>query len=206
MPPPVKWSFNLEFFKYLPLYGGAILQRGLFVSMALLLPLYLVDTFKLQPYQVGFYFTTSAVITTLLMPLTGRLADKAYRTRIVVGAMFVMGLSIIGFGLVANRALFTGLFLLETVAFSFMVPTSMKIFGDQVDKHPHRGQIVGAASSSREILNVVLIFCLVPLYKCQNALPWIALGLISMLLAVSYMISGKSKESLAEGSPSPIKA
>lgn len=208
MPPSSKRSFNLEFLKFLPLYGGAILQRGLFVSLSILLPLYLVDVFKLQPYQVGFYFTASAIITTILMPLTGRLADEVYRTRIVVVSMFVMGISILGFGLVSSRALFTGLFLLETTAFSFMVPASMKIFGDQVDKHPHRGQIVGAASSSREILNVVLIFCLVPLYKHQASIPWIALGVMSMLLAIPYMTSGKRNEFVLEEvvAPSSVKA
>jgi len=191
VPVPAKKSFDLEFLKYLPLYGGAILQRGLFVSFSILLPLFLVDYFKLQPYQVGFYFTSSAIITTILMPLTGRLADEAYRTRIVVSAILVMGLSIIGFGLVTNQKLFTLLFLIETTAFSFMVPASMKIFGDQVDKHPRRGQIIGTTSSSREILNVILIFCLVPLYQYKVRLPWIILGFSSLLLAIPYLYAGR---------------
>lgn len=185
--PAPKRSFNLEFLKYIPLYSGAILQRGMFVSLSILLPLFLVDFFKLQPYQIGFYFTASAIITSILMPITGKFADKPYKHWIVILSILTMGFSIIGLGLAKNQVLFTCLYLLETIAFSFMVPASMKIFGDSVDKHPHRGQIIGAASSSREILNIILIFCLVPIYKYNFSLPWIILGVLSILMVLPYI-------------------
>lgn len=184
---PAKRSFNFEFVKYLPLYGGAILQRGLFVALSILLPLFLVDYYKLQAYEVGYFFTASAVITTLLMPVTGRLADGIYKHFIVIISMVTMGVSIIGFGLISNPVVFTSLFLIETVAFSFMVPSSMKIFGDIVAGHPNRGQIIGAASSAREILNIIMVTTLAPIYQYKTTMPWLLLGLMSILLALPYI-------------------
>lgn len=186
--PAQKRSFNLEFLRHIPLYSGAILQRGLFVSLAILLPLFLFDFYKLQSYQIGLYFMASAIITSILMPITGRLADKPYRDLIVIYSILVMGFSIIGFGFATNEVVFTCLYLIETIAFSFMVPAAMKIFGDSVDKHPHRGQIVGTASSSREILNIILVFCLIPIYKYNFNLPWIILGIMSVFMVLPYVV------------------
>lgn len=189
--PPSKPSFNLEFLRYLPYYGGAILQRGLFVALSLLLPLFLVDRFHLEPYQVGLYFTTSAVITTCMMPIGGRVADSsAWRLHIIWLAMLAMGLSIVGFALAPNQSVFTVCFLVETVAFSFMVPASMRVFGDRISAHPQRSQIVGAASSSRELLNIAMVLGLVPLYYVTPALPWALLGVASMLLGLPYLLLG----------------
>lgn len=190
-----KRSFDLGFLKFLPLYSGAILQRALYVALSILLPMYLVDRFHLSPYQVGFYFTGSAVITTILMPITGRLADQGDRLRIVIGSIAAMGLSVMAFALLDNKYTFTIMYVIETIAFSFMVPAAMKVFGDHVDSHPRRGQIVGAASSSRELVNIVLICCVVPMYKYEQRLPWIVLGGLSLLLTLPY-ISALKRQSL----------
>lgn len=188
--PASKPSFNLNFLRYLPYYGGAILQRGLFVALSLLLPLFLVDRFYLEPYQVGLYFTASAVITTCLMPIGGRVADSTWRLHIIWVAILIMSLSIMGFGWASNQLTFTVCFLLETVAFSFMVPAAMRVFGDQVSAHPQRGQIIGTASSSRELLNIILILVLVPLYYVAPVLPWVLLGAGSLLLGLPYLLLG----------------
>lgn len=188
--PPSKPRFNLEFLRYLPYYAGAILQRGLFVALSLLLPLFLVDRFHLEPYQVGLYFTTSAVITTCLMPVGGRVADSAWRLHIIWLAMLTMGLSIVGFALAPNLSIFSTCFLVETVAFSFMVPATMRVFGDRISTHPQRGQIVGAASSSRELLNIAMVLGLVPLYYIAPTLPWVLLGAASLLLGLPYLLMG----------------
>lgn len=188
--PPSKPRFNLEFLRHLPYYGGAILQRGLFVALSLLLPLFLVDRFHVEPYQVGLYFTASAVITTCLMPVGGRVADSAWRLRIIWFAISAMGLSIVGFALAPNLYIFSACFITETVAFSFMVPATMRVFGDRISAHPQRGQIVGAASSSRELLNIAMVLGLVPLYYISPSMPWILLGVASLLLGLPYLLLG----------------
>ncbi len=181
-------KFNLDFVHYLPFYSGAILQRGLYVALSLLLPLFLLENYNLPAYQIGFYFTTSAIITSVLMSFAGHCADKKRSKLIAMVSMTVMGLSIIGFSLSSsNQIIFTILFIIETIAFSFMVPSTMKIFGNKVENHPQKEQIIGTSSSSREILNVILIFTLVPIYKYSNSLPWLLLGLMCLILMLPYL-------------------
>lgn len=185
--PQTEQKFNLEFLKYLPLYGGAILQRGIYVALSILLPLFLVDQYALPPYQVGLYFTGSAILAVVLLPIGGRLADTSARHTIIIVSIFVMGASFIGLGLNINQLSFTILYAVETIAFSFMAPSAMKIFGDAVQTHPRRGQIVGAASSSRELINIVVVLALVPLYKISHHWPWMLLGVLTIIFTLPYL-------------------
>lgn len=101
--------------------------------------------------------------------------------------MIIMGLSIFLFGIIEDQTYFTMVFLLETLAFTVMSPNSMKIFGDKVAHHPRRDEIIGTSSSVRELLNIVLSFCLVPLYAVNKMLPWIFISFTCFLLAIPYL-------------------
>lgn len=180
-------SFSWSFIKYLPFYGGPLLQRLLMVAFAMLLPLYLVDRLSFLPHQVGFYFTMSAIITTSTMPFTGRLSTYSCSNYIIVAAMLIMGLSILGMGFTTSRATFTALFIIETIGFSIMTPNAMKIFGDKISNHVRRGEIVGASSSLREVINILLAFCLIPIYEFNVTLPWVILSVLCFLLSVPYL-------------------
>lgn len=187
VPPQSEPKFTLEFVKFLPFYSGAIIQRGMYVALSMLLPLFLIDKFMLPPYQVGLYFTGSAVLTSILMPIGGKVADSPLRSRTIVLSILAMGCSIVGFGFASSQPAFTVLYVVETIAFSFMVPSAMKVFGDAVQQHPQRAQIVGTASSSRELLNIAMVFGLIPLYKAGPALPWILLGVLTVSLSIPYL-------------------
>lgn len=191
VPPQTKPKFTTDFLKVMPLYSGAVLQRGLYVTLSILLPLFLVDKFSLEPYKVGLYFTGSAIVTSILMPWGGRVADTGARFAVTVASILVMGASILGMGLVDNKALFTVFYAMETIAFSFMVPCAMRIFGDAVQNHPQRGPIVGTASSSRELLNIALVMGIVPLYSMSHSLPWVVVGLATMVFAIPYLRAGR---------------
>ncbi|MEO5379082.1 MAG: MFS transporter [Magnetococcus sp. DMHC-6] len=180
-------KFTLDFIAYLPLYSGAILQRGLYVALSILLPLYLVDRFQLSPYQVGFYFTGSAVITTFLMPIGGRVADTSYINLSLLTSICSMGISLLGCGLSEKIEYFTLFYALETLAFAFMAPAAMKKFGDAVQSHPLRGQIVGTSSSMRELINIIMVLFLVPIYHASNQLPWFLLGILTLLVSLPYI-------------------
>jgi len=194
-------SFSFDFIKYIIFYSGPILQRGLFVSFAVLLPLYLVDKFHMKPYLVGTYFTASAIITTVLQSITGQLGQSPCRNYIVFSSMVIMGLTIALFGIVENQLLFTIIFIIETLAFAVMAPNAMKIFGDSVSSHPRSQEIIGTSSSLRELLNIVLVFCLVPLYEVNIMLPWIAISIMCFALSLPYLRLDKLSRRVSGSSP-----
>jgi MFS family permease len=185
--PPQPISFDLEFIKYLPHYGGPILQRVLVVSFSLLLPLFLVDAFQLAAHQVAYFYLGSALITAVAMPLSGRLSKNSFCGEIVFGAMALMGLAIVGMGLSTSTMQFVLFYGLEIVGFVMMAPNAMKIFADKVADHKRRSEIVGTSSSFREAANMIVILTLVPLYEYSKTAPWLMLGAVSLLLAFPYL-------------------
>lgn len=191
--PAKPLSLSFEFVRYIPYYGGPILQRVLVVAFAMLLPLYLVDNFGLGSHQVGYYFTMSAIITTTTMPFTGRLGNHRHCNYIVTAAMVFMGLSILGMSLTSSKIVFTVLFVLETIAFAVMAPNAMKIFGDKVADHHRRNEIIGTASSFRELVNIALAFCLIPLYEFNMLVSWVLLTTFCVVLSLPYLKSSTVK-------------
>lgn len=195
--PPQPLSFSLEFLKYIPYYGGPIIQRVLYVSFGMILPLFLVDRFGFEAYQTSYFFSMSAILTTTLMPISGKMGKTKYCTTVVQIAMMLMGLSILGMGLTSDRTLFSVFFIIETLGFVFMAPNAMKIFGDKVANHPRRGEIIGTSSSFRELVNIAVSFCIIPIYEYNMTLPWIILPVLVILLSLPYL----KKEMIAADSP-----
>ena len=188
--PPQPISFDLEFIKYLPLYGGPILQRVLVVSFSILLPLYLVDKFQFATYQVAYFYLGSALITSTTMPLSGRISKLRFADYVVVGAMILMGVTTIGMGLSSSRTTFIAMYFMEIIGFVLMAPNAMKIFADKIAEHKRRSEIVGTSSSFREIANIIIVFTVVPLYEFSKVAPWILLGIVCIILAIPYMRTG----------------
>lgn len=178
--------FDSSVLQIIPLYGPSVLRRTLFVALGILLPLYLTEQFELSASMVPMYFTGSAVLTTSLMPFTGRFADTSYCKNILIACLIVIGLSLSLFGLVSDIATFTVLFLLETIAFSFMLPAAMKIFGNKVANHPLRGNIIGSASGLAELFVMLVPVTLLPLYRVDAFLPWLVLGVLSLVITLPF--------------------
>lgn len=179
---------NREHFKYLSLYGGAILQRSLVVAFAVLLPFYLVDKFYLQEYMVGYFFTGSALLTTFLMPHTGKLFGiSKFQGIAVFIAITVMSLSIFGMGLVNDISVFIGLFILETLAFSVMSPNAMSIFGNAIQSHEQKSQIIGTYTSIREISSIFIALLILPVYSYSESSAWTILSILTFMASLPYL-------------------
>lgn len=187
IPPRQPISFGFDFVRFMPLYGGPILQRFLVVAFAMILPLYLVDRFAFAPHQVGYFFTMSAIVTTLSMPLTGRLANHRNVHHFVTASMVLMGLSILGMCLAQSRTMFIAMFLIETMGFAVMAPNAMKIFGDKVAEDPRCGEIIGTSSSFRELLNILLAFVFIPIYEFNPVVAWLILSFFCIFLSLPYL-------------------
>lgn len=187
--PKMKQQFTAEIFRYLPFYSGAIIQRGLFVAFGIFLPLYLVDRFDFEAYQVSYYFTLSAVMTSLLMPWTGRFGDTKNKEFIAAISLMFMALSITAFVHANDYYVFTVFFIIETLAFSFMVPTTMSIFFGRLVQSERQKQIIGTASSSRDIMAIIIVTFVVPLYSTNPNYPWYVLSFLTGVAALPYLFS-----------------
>jgi len=177
----------LSSLNYLPLYGPSLMRRVLFFSFMMVLPLYVTAELGLNAAKVALFFSGSAVISTALMPFTGRLADKMPAARIVLVSLALMGLLIAGFGLTRNVALFVVLFAAETLAFAFMLPAGTKVFADAVDRHPERGSVIGAFGALTEFVTLVLAVIVPPLYALSATTTWAALGALCLLAALPFL-------------------
>ncbi|MEW6617801.1 MAG: MFS transporter [bacterium] len=179
-------NFNKESLSLLPFYGPYILRRVLFFSLQLLLPLYLHEYFHVSPGKVGIYFSISAILTTALMPFTGRVADIFSCKKIIIMCLLIMGGSIASFGFMPKQSFFLTVFILETLAFAFMLPTGMKIFGDVISSNSNRGQILGFFGSLTDICTIIIPFIILPLYDIMAKLPWIFLGGLCVLASIPF--------------------
>lgn len=191
-PPRQPISFTFDFVRYIPLYSGPILQRLLVVGFAMILPLYLVDKLGFAAHEVGYFFSMSAIITTFTMPMTGRISNYRFANYIVTGSMVLMGLSIFGMCMATSKPMFIAMFILETLGFTVMAPNAMKIFGDEVANHPRRGEIIGTASSFRELLNIALAFFFIPLYQMDTKTTWLLLSCFCLVFSLPYLRTGSS--------------
>ena len=180
-------KLNKDYLRFFPFYGPYFLRRILFFSFIIILPLFVSDYFAISSSRIGLIFTMSAIITTLLMPFSGKVSDKISPYFVVMISLLIMSGLIAFFGFVTDQSIFLILFLLETLAFCFMLPAAMKIFGNLVEKHPKRGSIMGLFGSLTDISTMIIPFILLPLYNYKATLPWLFLSSICFIISVPYI-------------------
>lgn len=178
----------LSSISYLPLYGPSLMRRVLFFSFMMVLPLYVTAELGLDAAKVAMFFSGSAIISTALMPFTGRLADKFPASRIVLVSLAAMGILIAGFGMTTDVPVFIGLFAAETLAFAFMLPAGTKVFADAVEKHPQRPSVVGAYGGLTEAVTLALAVVVPPLYAFNATATWLLLGALCLITAAPFAI------------------
>lgn len=180
----LKWH---EYFRYLGSYGPSILRRALFFSFMILIPLYATEYLKLNASEGALFFSLSGIVTTVLMPFTGKLADKRSAKKITAMSLIVMGFFITALGFTNNLFLFISFFLLETLAFAFMLPAGMKVFGDKVEGLSTRQDIIGYFGSVTELVTLVLAVIIPLLYAWSPQLAWSLLGLGCFITAMPFI-------------------
>lgn len=176
----------VEYTKFFPFYSPNIIRRCLFFSLMILLPLYGTEVLGLSVTTVGMLFSGSAVITTTLMPFTGRLADKMSSRNLVLWSLLAMGCLITGFGMTSSPTVFVALFLAETLAFAIMLPAGMKYFGDLVQDHPRRANIFGVFGSATEGTTLVLAVAVPATYSFSPLVAWSFLGSLCLIGALPF--------------------
>jgi MFS family permease len=183
---------------YLGLYGPQFIRRGLFFSLMIALPLYLHEQLHVASEHVGYYFTLSAVFTTFGLPLTGRVVDRYGARPIAIGATVVLGGAVMSFALARSVPEFLVLFVIEVLAFTFLMPAGMKLFADAVDRSSARSSIVGTLGTLAELLALVLSIGVPALLAYSASALWAVLGalcLVSVLpLAQRHGVAEPARE------------
>ena len=185
----------IDHMKFLPEYGPSIIRRSVFFCFMIVLPLYATTQLGLKPTDVAMYFTASALLSSTLMPLTGKLADRVSSEKILAFSLPAMAALIMTFGLSNDPVLFTTLFLLESVVFALMLPAGMKVFAEAVDGHPERTEIISSFGSLTEAMTLFLAVLIPWLYTINPLLTWVTIGAICAISGVPFvkrMMLGKA--------------
>ncbi len=174
--------------RLLAYYQPYILRRVLFFSLQMILPLALYGRFGVPAGQVGLYFALSAILSTSIMPFSGRLADRVDPRRLLITTLVIMGVSISAFGFAPSLPVFLALFVVETLAFCFMLPTAMKVFSDLVADHPRRGEILGSFGSLVDLSCLLTPFVVLPLFEVSEPAAWAVLALLCFGAALPFAL------------------
>ncbi len=169
---------------YLGIYGPQFIRRGLFFTLMIALPLYLHEQLHVASEHVGYYFTLSAVFTTFGLPLTGRLVDKFGARPIAISATLILGGAVMAFALARSVPEFLVLYVIEVIAFTFLMPAGMKLFADAVDRSPARSSIVGTLGTLAELLALLLSICVPALLAYSASAMWAIIGALCLSAAL----------------------
>lgn len=172
--------------EYIADYGPSIVRRATFFCFMMILPLYATETLGINVADVSLLFVISAVLSSCLMPITGGLADKYSVNHILFLTLLIMGISIIAFSVVDSIVPFIILFVIESVAFSFMLPAGMKVFADSVHDHSERTNIVSCFGSFTEVVTLLLALLIPFLYSVSIYSVWLFVGCFCLIFALPF--------------------
>lgn len=203
---PVKnnngWLHSVvEHSQFFPVYGPSIIRRVVFFSFMIVLPLYATHHLNVDATYVAFFFTASAVISVILMPFTGKLADRIEPEIILSISLVMMALLIAGFGFTTDLYIFTALFLAESLCFAFMLPSGMKVFANAIGEHPSRTVIISAYGGVTEAITLVLAVLIPYLYTMSVQLTWGFIGIVCGIAALPFLRALRAKSKLVTQSP-----
>lgn len=191
--PPSMLHALREYRSLLPSYGPSIIRRATFFSFMIILPLYAYEVLELNPAKVAFFFTGSALLSFVLMPFTGKLADHIAPQKILAVTLLAMGVLIAAFGLARDPLSFSLLFALESLLFTFMLPAGMKLFADEVEQHPQRTHVVAVFGSLTEVVTLFLALAIPALYALSHGLTWGFIGLLCIIAGLPFVL-GRSNQ------------
>jgi MFS family permease len=173
--------------RFLGIYMPSILRRCLLFSFMIIIPLFSVDRLGLSKEDIGFLFVVSAIITTSLMPFTGKLADRINPRAITIAGLFCMGASLMAISVTASVSSFLIFYIVETLAFAFMLPAATKVFAMEIADNSDRPIIVGAFTGLVEIITLLLAVALPSLYSLNAGVPWLFLGMACILSIAPFV-------------------
>ena len=186
-PEPKKHSRKTTLMKYaalLPSYGPNIMRRVISLGFMILFPLYATDILHLTPDNIAWFFSATALLSTVLLPYTGRISDAARTETILCATLLCMACLITALGFTSDTAIFSALFFLISLCSCLMVPAAMKIFADNVDGHKRRTDIVSMFSTVTEVVTLFAAMVLPAIYAVSPRMAWLAIGICCVVTTI----------------------
>ena len=95
-----------------------------------ILPLYLKDIYNLTPSYIGFFFTTSNIISLFTQIPSGYLADKFGKRRFMIGVILPIPILFFMWGMTTNWVILLALFSLSFSLWSMTWPSAVALISD----------------------------------------------------------------------------
>lgn len=175
--------------RYFSSYIPQVLRRVIFFSLMIVIPIYAVNVLHIDAKHVGWIFTLSACITTVLMPMFGSLSDKFNPTKIVFINLMIMAISFLFIGLYDSTVNFVVMIIIETLAFSAMLPAGMKVFAIHMESEQLRPEIMGLFGSYVEIITLFIALLLPAIFSVSSSFAWETLAAICVISAYMFYLN-----------------
>lgn len=182
----------MEYAALLPSYGPSIMRRVVSLGFMIIFPLYTTDMLHLSPDNIAWFFSATALLSTILLPYTGKILDSMRTETILFTNLLCMACLITALGLTSNRIVFSVLFFFVSLCSCFMIPAAMKIFADKVDSHARRTDIVSTFSAITEVITLLTTIVLPAIYAFSPHIAWLAIGIACAITALPFRMGNQS--------------
>lgn len=183
---PLSWSAAGDL---VAAYSPQWLRRIVLVALMILLPLHVTVALHLRSEIAGLLFSASAVLTTTVMPVAGKVSRRLGANTTVTYGLCLIGAALLALGFVTGRYVFAAIFLFETLCFAIAVPPAMSEFGFMVDGRPDRTSIVATLSLFTEILTLPVTLVLPWLYARQPVAAWTLIAGLAFVTCAAFTLS-----------------
>ena len=168
-------------------YIPFILQKSITHAFMILIPLHTQTILGFTYAQTGWLLGINIVLAILLLPIFGKLADQVNPKAPALIGLSIMTASLIGMGTAQNAITFTGMYILNTVSFSCLLPAGSKFFAIRLNKSSNSTNIIASFSNFTEVILLVLSALIPILHYFMPLAAWIALSLICVLALLLFM-------------------
>jgi MFS family permease len=180
-------KISMAVIKLMAYYSPAILRRIYLFSFAIFLPIYIVQTQRLNITEVSRLFVIIAISLTILGPFSGRLVDIISARWVIIIGMVAMSICSFAVYLCFGFAFFY----IMLFFFGMVLPAGMKFFADLVREHKNRTQILGFAGTVTEFATI-FVALIVPIISAINIqYNWLFLAIVGMLSTIPFISKKK---------------
>jgi MFS family permease len=158
---------------------GSGFGDGLFISLWTLW----MDDLHASTTLIGLTFVTFSLPVMLLMPLTGKLADKYSLAPLVAIPGVLISFVYLTYGFTSNLLLITSIGLLEGTFIAIMAPASSAFIAN-LSPDNARGRLQGIMSTSRTLGGFVSSMLVAILYQWGSLYPFLMLAGVQLLVSI----------------------
>jgi DHA1 family multidrug resistance protein-like MFS transporter len=175
--------------KALTFYAPAFVRRALFFSLTIMLPIYVTDKLLLDTSVIGLYFSLIALVSMVLSPVAGRMAERFSCNTLVLLSLTMMSGLLILVGGTDSADTFSMLLVGIAFAYTVMTPAGLKIFGSITESRTDRAKIIVTANALTEVMTLLLAVLVPLVYDINPAAAWSLIAGLCFVASLPYASS-----------------